>query len=432
MAKKVGKIEHMLIVFEPFPLEEGEEFKEFYVETYEARGSNPVTRLTNALKYSKNPYMKILFMGHRGSGKSTELFLLRQNIQDQFEVIAFSYLSKIDPNNMTFVDFIFVIMSKVVEYIEKNPQMNFVEEDINELYKYWNQETVSETTETESGEFYTGFKGKLSFLKKLSVEGGGDLKLGSERKTIIREKMEKDITKLLGAVNQIIDKINRKLVNKRLVFIVEDLDKLDEKNTAELFVTHRKQLFSINARMILTFPVFMAYDLKYNEIIEDVDLCQMLSIIKVQDQTKTPFSKGIDTLKEIVYKRAEETLFEEKALEFLIMKSGGSIRDLFQLIRDAAFEALVAERSKIELVDAQNAYRMKKSECKRQIRTQEDVDKLKMVYYDPMPLANDTLMMSLFQRGLLIEYNGERWCGIHPAIEDFLKEKGVLESESES
>lgn len=34
--------------------------------------------------------------------------------------------------------------------------------------------------------------------------------------------------------------------------------------------------------------------------------------------------------------------------------------------------------------------------------------------------------MSLLLRGLIIEYNGERWCGIHPVVEDFLREKGEI------
>lgn len=67
-----------------------------------------------------------------------------------------------------------------------------------------------------------------------------------------------------------------------------------------------------------------------------------------------------------------------------------------------------------------------KSEYERLIRTENDVDKLKLIYHDPRPLTTDETVMSLLLRGLIIEYNGERWCGIHPVVEDFLREKGEI------
>ena len=194
----------------------------------------------------------------------------------------------------------------------------------------------------------------------------------------------------------------------------------------ELFIKYRKVILSINARMILTFPIFMAYDSQYNMIKEDVDMCQMLSIIKVKKQDKEPFKEGIKKLKEIVYKRANEDLIIKDALEFAVIKSGGAIRDLFQLLRDAAYEALVDSRKVVEVVDVKKAYIKMKSEYERLIRTENDVDKLKLIYHDPRPLTTDETVMSLLLRGLIIEYNGERWCGIHPVVEDFLREKGEI------
>lgn len=110
----------------------------------------------------------------------------------------------------------------------------------------------------------------------------------------------------------------------------------------------------------------------------------------------------------------------------MILKSGGAIRDLFQMIRDAAFEALVAGRTQICLEDAQTAYKKLKSEYERLIRNETDVEKLISIYEEPRPLTTDNTVMSLLLRGLVLEYNEERWCGIHPAVEDFLREKGKI------
>lgn len=52
--------------------------------------------------------------------------------------------------------------------------------------------------------------------------------------------------------------------------------------------------------MILTFPIFMAYNSQYNMINEDIDLSCMLSLIKVRMPDKSVYEKGIETLTEIV------------------------------------------------------------------------------------------------------------------------------------
>lgn len=78
MIEKAKKVEDLIKVFEPYPLMEIDLFEKFYVNTYDARETNAVQRMSYGLKFSLNKDMKILFMGHRGSGKSTELFLLKK------------------------------------------------------------------------------------------------------------------------------------------------------------------------------------------------------------------------------------------------------------------------------------------------------------------------------------------------------------------
>ena len=424
--KKAVNIEDMLGVFEPVPLNDMEEFEAFYVDTYEARGNNAVKRMHYALKLSMNKHMKMLFMGHRGSGKSTELSLLKQDISDQYEVIDYSIYEETDIENMTYIDLIFSIMSRLVKYVEAHKELKLKESDIQKLYDYWYQEKVIQTIDYEDVALNAGLEGKLSFLKKIVISGGGIFKTGSESKTIIRQTMEPKIGYLIQLLDEIIQKVNQQLNGKELLFIIGDLDKLNEKVSEDLFISHYQVLLSLKTKIIYTFPVYMAYNVKFNQIKEAADVCQMLSIIKVRDRDKNAFEIGIDTLKEIVYKRADEQLFEEEALRYMILKSGGAIRDLFQMIRDAAFEALVMGHTVIAMSDAKRAYTILKSEYERLIRRNEDAEKLKEIYQDSKLLTTDDTMMSLLSRGLVLEYNGERWCGVHPAIEDFLIEKGVL------
>ena len=433
MTRKAEKIEEMFATFDSYPLVQKDEFDKFYVNTNAARGSNVVKLMEFGLKYSQNPYMKILFMGHRGSGKSTELSLLKDNVKDDFEVISFFIQDEVDTDSMTYIDFIFAIMSRLIRYIdEKN--LDLESNDLEGLYKYWYGEKIIEETEFDYGELAVDFKAKLSFLKKISLTGGGIFKTGAESKTSIRRKMEPKIGYLVELMNQIFQKINNLFLHKNLLIIIEDLDKLSLSTAEELFINHRKTWLSLKIRLIVTFPIFMAYNAHYNMIKEDVELCCMLSMIKVRNQDKTPNAIGISTLKEIISKRADLSLFESgdsdesNVILYLIMKSGGAIRDLFQMIRDASFNGMLGGHTQITMENAQKAYQKLKSENERLIRSESDIDKLLEIYQTPRPRTTDNTVMELLLKGLILEYNGERWCGIHPTIEDFLIEKGIIEA----
>lgn len=210
------------------------------------------------------------------------------------------------------------------------------------------------------------------------------------------------------------------------MIIIENIDHLEAKATTGLFIEHKISFLSLNVKMVLTCPIFLVYDKHYHMVKDDFDYVQLLNMIKVRDSSGNIFEKGIETIEKIIEKRTELSLFEEGTLKFLILKSGGTLRDLFQMIREAAIEAICNERETIYQEDAEIAYRNLKSEYTRLIRTDEDIKALKEIYYDPKPSRTDGIMESLLLRGLIIEYNGERWCGIHPAVKDFLEEKGEL------
>ena len=226
--------------------------------------------------------------------------------------------------------------------------------------------------------------------------------------------------------------MNKKLETRELLFIIEDLDKISIDTAENLFIKHRKTWLSLETRIILTFPIFMAYNLQYNMIKEDIDLSCMLSMIKVKNQNKGENTQGINIIKEIVYKRADKNSFDDNALGFLINKSGGALRDLFQMIRDASFEALLKGHMKITQEDATVAYCKLKSENERLIRSENEIKKLVEIYNNPRLLTTDDTVMELLLKGLVLEYNGERWCGLHPAVEDFLTEKGKIKKEQKS
>lgn len=184
--------------------------------------------------------------------------------------------------------------------------------------------------------------------------------------------------------------------------------------------------------MIFAFPIYMVYTADFSMIQDDFDNCVYYSMIKVSNSDRTRNEEGIAILKEIVYKRMDRNLIDDEALDYMVVKSGGAIRDLFYMLREAAFLHLSRNdgEDRISLEDAEIVSKSLKSIYERFITSREQFERLIEIYNDPFPDNTDQTLSELLKTLSVIEYNGERWGGVHPVLVDFLKEKGKLPSEA--
>lgn len=428
--KKAERLEEMIGVFNAFPLT-AKNFDDFYVDTGKIRSViDARSEIVNTLKYGFNPHAKILLMGHKGSGKSTEMIQISKELEDQYEIINFSIAHEVELIGLQYIDVIFAVMSQIIEYLCTSDAVKVNPKILEKMVQYWKSETILEKAVKDDVEASVEGDVKLNFLKKISVQGEGILKTGAETKKIIRRSIEPKISYLISLMNETLDDINdqlKKTRNKELLVVIEDLDKLDIADARHIFVEHRKTILSLGLKMIFSFPIYMAYTADFGMISDDFDKCVLYSMIKVQNSNKEKNPEGIEVLKQIVYKRMNEDLIEPDALEYMIGKSGGAIRDLFSMLTDAAIIELTGQNPKpITLADAKIAAKRLQSTYERYIISPEQFERLIDVYEDPHPENTDEVLSELLKTLSVIEYNGERWCGVHPVLVDFLREKGKI------
>lgn len=99
---KATSLTDALNVLDPeHALRTDEELRDYFV----ARPMSPLEELSFLLKERAGP-QKILFTGHRGSGKSTELAKLAQGLRDQFLPIQYSIKDRLNLYDLTYVDVI--------------------------------------------------------------------------------------------------------------------------------------------------------------------------------------------------------------------------------------------------------------------------------------------------------------------------------------
>ncbi|NDV27100.1 hypothetical protein [Desulfovibrio sp. JC010] len=424
-AKDLGQL---LRVTKTSPLQ-GDSYDSFFVETDDARGANIAFQLCDYFSMNVDDPQKVLFMGHRGSGKSTELYRVEKELGDEFKVIKFSILDEADGNSLQHIDVLFIILSKLYESAIDD-EIEVDQTVLDNLVSYWHGETLLEDISFSKNEISGGVEVKGGLLGLLTTHIGGIFKTGNESKETVRRYVEPKISRLIQDTNDLIADISSKYGNndRTMLLIIEDLDKLDIEVAENLFLNHSKVLTSFNLHVVYTFPIFLHYSEKFRAIEESFDHAVLLSMIKVNTKEHTPYEEGRNTLKDLLERRFDLSLINDEALDLIIEKSGGAIRLILKMVQDAALTERSQDRksTSITVESAQKAYVKMRSDFERCIERKHLVA-LKDLYEseDKKPLQDDSLkeMLSCLA---VIEYNGDRWCGLHPAVEDYLKGKGEI------
>ncbi len=423
------ELKNVLKVTKPEPLKD-KNFDNFFVETDAARGVNSALQLADFFEVNQDEPQKVLFMGHRGSGKSTELFRFGRYVEQQFTIINFSIRDEMDIVDLEYVDLIFVILRKLFEQAQKDG-IAVNEHLLDNLDYYWHDEQLIEDLKIDKANIETGGQVKGGIWNIFSLHIKGILSTGSESKSVVRQYIKPRLSQLITGANDLFSDLRlkyKKKLGKTPILIIEDLDKLDIAVAEELFLKHKNILTGFNIHAIYTFPIFLHYSNNFNEIENSFDHYELLSMIKVNDRDTKPYANGREIIRKIIEQRADLALFDKDALEFIIAKSGGSLRHIFEMLQNAVLDVRGRNRnaSVLDLLSAERAYRKLRNSFERTI-ARNHLDTLKELYKskDKKPMTDGSLN-EMLNCMAVIEYNGDRWCGLHPAVEDILKEKGEI------
>jgi len=113
---KATDLEQVVRNFDPRKALSGEALHSWFV----ARENSPRGRMKTVLRVQHEP-QKILLVGHRGSGKSTELNKLAEEVAAQFQVISLDVLTITGRTNLEYEDLMLALSTKVTrECIERH------------------------------------------------------------------------------------------------------------------------------------------------------------------------------------------------------------------------------------------------------------------------------------------------------------------------
>lgn len=323
-----------------------------YVSTENGRGKFNFSKLYKcfSVDYIENKFIEgkppknkyAIFCGHRGCGKSTELMRLKEklDVDNLFFVVFLSSSTELDSNNIQTTDIFMALAKKLFEKLNES-KIKIDKRYLDNLYVWFDKKVVSQEIKNEiNSEFKTGASVEVGipYFIKLFTTVTSALKFNSTYKEELRKEIKNSFSDfaeafnlLLAAVCDNIQKVNR----KELLFIIDDLEKLSSEDSTNIFIKNVDQLKQINSNFIYTASIDQ---MSRTGSYQSSFVTETFPMIKIFEQDKTKNETGFSIMRELIYKRADKSLFTSEAvIDKIIEFSGGNPRDLLHLIISAYF-----------------------------------------------------------------------------------------------
>lgn len=412
---KATTLEQVIQFFDAQRPLSGQSLQQWFIE----RPGRTRRRLVVFFNTKRHKPTKALLIGHRGSGKSTELNKLALELRENYEPIFIDLLDHISTSDVRYEDLMLTMGIEITRTcIEKGliaPTPGDRLSDAWKTLRNWWQEMVAGSMPSEPGSAIETY-GELSlFLGKISV--------GAKSSSFSREHMVEQINRqmpdLIANLQTVIQAAEATLNPRQLLVIVEGTDKIDLASARHIFFDHAKTVTSLNTAMIYTFPLALYRSGEFNTITRNLDAHEFLHNIGPYKHDNSQDQESMRALRKLVRVRLEEALIEEAALDDLLRASGGVLAHLVRLISSAALFTLTrpqtASSLRIESRDAQDAVRALRDDLSASLSLA-DWRRLAEVRNHRM-LTNDEAMERLLFSGAVVQYtNHNPWCDVHPAL----------------
>ena len=392
---------------------QGAWFDAFYIE----RPTLDVPKLLLDLQDDERKTSKRLFTGHRGSGKSTELIRLANELSSQYFTVYYTIEEKLDLADLDYKDVLLSLGSELYK-TAKARNLKLPSSLLSDLVG-WFTTTLREVETDIDADAELETKADFFFIKLLSR-----LKSEVHTRDIIRRQIESNLSDLLKYINAIIEEIRKQQGNRHILVIIDGLDKVYDLDTVmKVYYNGGINLLLPKCNIIYTVPLALFYTSEFGQIRTTFDDFFVLPNINIQHRDGTPDKIGLDTLSRLINKRIIPELITLDALQELIRLSGGLIRDLLYLAKDASSNTRVRQGEQIELSDINQAANKIRNVYRTMLKP-EEYEELRYIYNNPLKQTFDNAIAQKLVHNLsLIEYrNGGTWWNVHPVVVPLLSE----------
>ncbi|MCK4937206.1 MAG: AAA family ATPase [Methanosarcinales archaeon] len=415
MAENIREIYHL---FNPDQVLLNDELKKYYVEIEQNETNIKDLQIRLELGLETREPIKLLFTGHRGSGKTTTLNRLVSNLDNRFFIVHYNVFDLLDQNDVNYTDVLFSILTKMLEKVEKeNIDLG---ETLMKRVNNWGSSIIKSKIHGKIKEGGAGIKIHLNLFEFM-----GRMKSETTTRVETRKKIEPRVSELVSIINDTISEIET--TGKQVLIIIDNLEKIDSEKALHLFYHHGTQLTQPLCKIIYTFPISLKSSNDFMQIRINFSDVLIHPNIKINEREGVghPYPKGREFMKEIVSKRVSLELFEPDALEYIIDMSGGVVREFIRIIRDSAVRAITKNKDIIDKDIAMEVVNGLKNIYQAQL-SDEDYQVLQEVHHTK-DIKKDEKLVGLLHNLSVLEYRNDRsWCDLNPIVRAILDEKNLL------
>lgn len=388
------------------------------MDWYVDRPDNPHDEIKVLLLNDPTP-LKILFTGHIGSGKSSSLNCLTRDdeIRSKFFIVQFSVEHDLNIFDLTYSDLLLAIGKRLFDEADASG-LQLADNLLTDLDK-WTTEVSVIQKKAEAADVTV--KGRISAWFLSAV---GTLKTGYSENKEFRQKFEPRIPELIAFINRIIRAIEThpKGGGKKILVVIEDLDKPPVDVSMDLFLTKGPVLVQPECKVIFTVPTSVLYSGQIKVVQQNFPMQYVLPNFKIKEPTGEKCEKAWNCMREIVLRRMDARLIEEEALDYAVEMSGGVTRELIRIIQAASLRAVVGKANSIQRAHVDYAVVKFRGEYSNQLTRQESVDILKEVHRTRQLRSKDEKpMLDLMHNLMILHYpNGPGWYEVNPIVRQLI------------
>jgi len=342
--EKAKNVIEVAQIFDPLePLTKDEE--SLYVSLY----NDKLTYLRTQVLINKIPSKTFFISGQSGNGKSTALnFFPNPAIENAYHVKYLPGIQLFPQNDIDIIDVLLMIGFEICkdqpfeeEYYHKLDELRKINLDLLQKSK----ETKSSTEKEAGAKAGAGVKQSLFLKFNLSFFSG--YRINNLERDNAREIFGIDKSKLVKLVNEIIQKYHEIVTRneKKLLIIIDDLEKIRNLEKMQTLFVDDSYIFNeVECVKIIPLPTHLTRVHSMYQMTGQYHFGLRLHSNPLDapaENEKSLLDKNRELLEQVIYQRLEDrALFEEKAVELAVEKSGCNLRQLVELVYHAASNAL--------------------------------------------------------------------------------------------
>jgi hypothetical protein len=267
----------------------------------------------------------------------------------------------------------------------------------------------------------------------------GKLKAESKTRDEIKQEFSRNISELVGKINEIAA-IIQNAIGLEILVVIDDLDKLDLTVARDVYHNNIKALFQPNFRIILTVPIAALREVSLAASIEteannrviQMPVSKLFHKGERRQPDAKPLSEAFTTLKDVLSHRIPSQLIEQNATEKIVLYSGGVLREVIRIANECCRICLILVRRNPQNTDLKiNDAVIKEAFDNLRIDFDSRLGKadyvtLETTYKDFKPEdPSGQRFLDLLHGLYILEYrNAQLWYDVHPIVTKLIAKDG--------